>query len=295
MVEETAQVPEVVLDTKSIPDSQLISDDVKEYEPSLEDQFIILDNGNYQRLIFQNQELRDREEEHIEDFRSFLQAKKLQLPEGYDDQQREVLRFLQGCNWDYQMTYDEINEHKQWKNTIREINTAPFGHYLEIGILYGLKRDKAERPILVVDCRKMIDTKISLELLCSMSQFYLQFVIDRCMSPGHVENWLTIFDMSGVGASEVPKDKLKGLVNAMQKNFRGRLYKFYSIEVTYVVKVLWQTAHRFVDDFTNRKLLIYGDDYREHLHKDVDPENLEEKYGGKLPNKTDNYWPPQFN
>lgn len=245
-------------------------------------------------MIFQNQELRDREEEHLEDFRSFLKAKKLTLPEGYDDDQKEMLRFLQGTKWDYQLTYDEIVEHNEWKKTIRDIDTTPFAKFLHEGVLYGYKRDNSERPIIIINCRKLIDTKISMDDLVTMSQYYLQFVIDRCMIPGHVENWLAIFDMRDVGVSEVPKDKLKGLVNAMQKNFRGRLFKFYSIDVTYVVKVLWQTAHRFVDDFTNRKLLIYGDDYKQDLHKDVDVDNLEEKYGGKLPNKTDNFWPPQF-
>ncbi len=51
-------------------------------------------------------------------------------------------------------------------------------------------------------------------------------------------------------------------------------------------------AHRFVDEFTNRKLLIFGDDYTKDLLELVAPNNLEQKYGGALPNKTENFWPP---
>ena len=87
---------------------------VKEYEPTLEDEYFILQSGDYQRLLFQGLILRQREEDHINDFRSFLQVKNLTLPAGYDDENRLVLRFLQGLKWDYQKTYDEIVEHSQW-------------------------------------------------------------------------------------------------------------------------------------------------------------------------------------
>ena len=47
----------------------------------------------------------------------------------------------------------------------------------------------------------------------------------------------------------------------MNKNYRGRLYRFYATDVTFVVRQLWNLAHKFVDEFTSRKLQIYGDDY----------------------------------
>ena len=58
----------------------MINDDVREYEPDLDDIFIILDNGDYQRLIFQGQELREKETTHLEAFREFLKAGELELP-----------------------------------------------------------------------------------------------------------------------------------------------------------------------------------------------------------------------
>lgn len=64
MVESTGQ--EV-----AIPDC-VINDEVRQYEPSLDDIFVILENGEYQRLIFSGQELREREDTHIKDFRNFV-------------------------------------------------------------------------------------------------------------------------------------------------------------------------------------------------------------------------------
>ena len=89
----------------------MINDEVREYDPALEDIFFIIPSGDYQRLLFQGLDLREREETHMSDFRNFLQVKNLTLPEGYDDDGRLVLRFLQGLKWDYQKTYDEILEH----------------------------------------------------------------------------------------------------------------------------------------------------------------------------------------
>ena len=55
----------------------VMNDEVREYEPSLEDIFVIIKSGDYQRLVFQGQDLREREETHIEDFRKFLEVKGL--------------------------------------------------------------------------------------------------------------------------------------------------------------------------------------------------------------------------
>lgn len=100
-----------------------MNDEVRSFEPELDDIFIIIANGDYQRLIFQGTELREREETHMADFRTFLQTKGLTLPEGYDDEGRHLLRFLQGLKWDYQKTYDEILEHAEWIKKI-DLNDA---------------------------------------------------------------------------------------------------------------------------------------------------------------------------
>ena len=53
----------------------VMNEEVKEYEPTLEDIFFIIPSGDYQRLLFQGQDLREREETHLTDFRNFLQVK----------------------------------------------------------------------------------------------------------------------------------------------------------------------------------------------------------------------------
>lgn len=140
----------------------------------------------------------------------------------------------------------------------------------------------------------MIDTKADFDKLMQMCDFFLNYVITKAMVPGKVESWTCICDMANCGATQIPKNKIQGIVKSMSKNYRGRLFKFYATDVTFLVRTLWKFVHRFVDEFTNRKLLIFGDDYKPAVKKQIDLESLEEKYGGKLPNKVDNFFPPQF-
>ena len=208
------------------------------------------------------------------DFRNFLQVKQLALPEGYDDENRLVLRFLQGLKWDYQKTYDEILEHNQFRKQL-DLDYEHFREELELGIVYGVRRDKNMRPVIIINVRRMIDSRISVDRLLALTNFFLEYVIAYAMVPGSIESWTAIFDLKDVGVTEIPKDRIQPLVRSMTKNFRGRLFRFFATDVTWVVRQLWKLAHKFVDDFTNRKLMIFGDDYQAEIKDLIDPDNLE--------------------
>jgi len=151
------------------------------------------------------------------------------------------------------------------------------------------------RPVIVINTRRMIDSKINVDRLISMADFFLTYVVEKAMIPGKVETWTCIWDLKGCGVTEIPKDRIQPLVKKMTKNYRGRLFRFYATDVTYVVRQLWKLAHKFVDEFTNKKLQIFGDNYQEAIQTLINADNLEQKYGGTVADKTENFWPPQFN
>lgn len=266
-------------DPEGVP-ACVMDDDTRNYEPDTEDMFVVIPSGDYQRLLFQGHKLREKEETHLADFRNFLKVKGLSIPPQYDDENRVVLRFLQGLKWNYQQTHDEIHEHAKWSTSINELKPETFWPLLQSGILYGLKRDIQQHPIIVFNVRRIIDTKADFNQLMDMTNFFLNYVITKSMVPGKVESWTCICDMNNVGATQMPKDKVQGIVKMMNKAYRGRLFKFYACNVTFFVRTLWKFVHRFVDEFTNRKLLIFGDDYKPALHKQVDLTAIEKKYGG---------------
>ena len=194
------------------------------------------------------------------DFRNFLKVKNFVLPEGYDDENRMILRFLYGLKWDYQKTYDEVVEHDLFRRSL-DLNLEHYREELELGVIYGVRRDKSMRPVIIINVRRMIDSRITVDRLVAVTNFFLEYIIKYAMIPGTIESWTAIFDLKDVGVTEIPKDRIQPLVNNMTKNYRGRLFRFYATDVTWVVRQLWKLAHRFVDEFTNKKLLIFGDGY----------------------------------
>ena len=51
------------------------------------------------------------EEEHLANFKKYLEEKKLELPEGYDNESRLLLRFLEGAQYKYPDCFTHISDH----------------------------------------------------------------------------------------------------------------------------------------------------------------------------------------
>ena len=71
-------------------------------------------------------DLHEKEIKYIEDFRVYLVNKGIEFPSWYfeyndvlwysiDDNQRIILRFLQGNHFKFKQTADDLKEHVQWK------------------------------------------------------------------------------------------------------------------------------------------------------------------------------------
>lgn len=72
----------------------------------------------------------------------------------------------------------------------------------------------------------------------------------------------------------------------MQKNYPGRLFRFFGIECGLIFRGVWAVAHKFVDNFTQKKMSVHGSDYKKDILELIDESALEEKYGGTSPNVT---------
>lgn len=86
---------------------------------------------------------------------------------------------------------------------------------------------------------------------------------------------------------------IQQVVKVMQKNYPGRLYRFYGVEVGMLFRGIWAVAHRFVDAFTQKKMSVHGTGYGPEIQQVIPAHNLQKKYGGTAPDVV-NFWPPQF-
>jgi len=143
------------------------------------------------------------------EFRDFCTNNSLVLPAGYDDEGRILLRMLQGLKWDYQKTFDDIALHHIWANKVNYNELTPVLPHLEHGMMYGYKRDMKSRPIIIINMRRIIESKIDTEPLMALANYFCCYLLKHGMIAGKIENWLCIYDLQGIGAIELGKIKKK--------------------------------------------------------------------------------------
>ena len=71
----------------------------------------------------------------------------------------------------------------------------------------------------------------------------------------------------------------------------------FSVNVPWLLRAIWSLCKGWMDQFTVAKINIRGgvDSFSKELDEFVDPECREERFGGKLPNKTSDFFPPDIN
>ena len=84
------------------------------------------------------------------------------------------------------------------------------------------------------------------------------------------------------------------MIKAMSQNYRGRMFKLFAVHVAWLLRGMWKVARSLIDEFTASKINIYGSDFEADILKIVDEASLEVKYGGKLPNKENDFFPPEL-
>ena len=85
-------------------------------------------------------------------FRQYCKDNNITLPAGYDDESRFALRILQGKKWKYDVAAAEIQSHHDWKTATYPLQFDPIKDMLNMGIIYGYKRDACFRPVVIVNC-----------------------------------------------------------------------------------------------------------------------------------------------
>ena len=165
--------------------------------------------------------------------------------------------------------------------------------YFEKGFYYAYGRDKAgKRPIVVLNSRKWIDSEVPLEGLLGMVDIMSSFMIEIGTVPGKIETWHTIIDIKNLSFWEMPiKSGGKIAKHLTKTNFvRGATLHFTNVPK--VAEIASRFLYTFLDDFMKAKMIFWSDNFKPRFKELFGRDNLEKKFGGKLPNKKANFWPP---
>ena len=122
--------------------------------------------------------------------------------------------------------------------------------YLTNGVVYGLGRDKENRPIMVQNLRRSIDQGMDAESFTDLVEFMATYSLFHAMIPGKIETWTMILDGKDVGLFEFPLSMLAGAIQKNTKSFKLRLHSYNCVNIDWKLNA----AAKFVWNFINPRI-----------------------------------------
>lgn len=107
--------------------------------------------------------------------------------------------------------------------------------------------------------------------------------------PGQVESWVVIYDLGGMGVTEIPTGILKSIIQKLSANYGGRLYRLWVVNAPMTISFSWKIISNFMDQVTVDKIKISKKSTEKDIFTLCDPSQVEKKYGGTQPDRK-SYW-----
>ena len=143
-----------------------------------------LKGGRYNRQMYSMQPLGEIEVKLIEGFKEWAKEQGVTIPEWTLDQNNYALRYISSYREDYQKTYDYLMEHQNWMiNDVPKIfeQEEKWVNILKSGVMYGMGRDKYQRPVFYLNMKRVVELKLNLEELIGFSDYFNSYVIANAM------------------------------------------------------------------------------------------------------------------
>jgi len=109
--------------------------------------------------------------------------------------------------------------------------------------------------------------------------------MNKLMIPGQVEQWNIIYDLGGMGLTDVPINPLKSALQLISANYGGKLYKLWIVNAPASIYFSWKVVKNFLDPITVDKITIAKKNTDDSMWKIYDKSQIEQKYGGSQTNR----------
>lgn len=164
------------------------------------------------------------------------------------------------------------------------------------GIAYGLGRDESMHPIVVMPVKRFVDPEIGVERAIEALEVLNYHTIYNAAIPGKQEAFTVIVDLRDVGIFDVPPALILQFAKALSKNHHGKMIRAVFVNTPWLLRQLFKIAYPFQTPIQREKSsAIYGShDFKEPLASLFGKQNLEKRFGGLLPNKKKDFWPPDY-
>jgi len=208
------------------------------------------------------------------------------LPEYWNDGLNLAYIYSVECKLD--KAYERMINYFKWYKSFFPLNIQPGDNCTKVlnsGFLYIFGRDHQFRPLIICQPYILQDCldKYSSTDIMNASIFVCQYLANYMLIPGQIENWIMIVNMDGTSVLNLP-DSVKKLINNMSEYFIARLYRCYILGLNAFLRIIYKIICAFVEKSTVEKVIILDNKEDPRKHNDINPENLEERFGGKAPN-----------
>lgn len=113
----------------------------------------------------------------------------------------------------------------------------------------------------------------------------LEYVTTEMSLPGKAEAIDVILDLDDLNLVSAPFDLIRGILPVFVDNMRGRNGHIFIVNQGFILRKITQVFLSTLDEITRKKIFVLAPFEFEHtLLQFVDPENLEQRYGGQKPN-----------
>ncbi len=99
-------------------------------------------------------------------------------------------------------------------------------------------------------------------------------VIKNMFIPGQVENWTVIYDLGGMGVTEIPMSAIKGTTAKVSHNYGGKLYKMFTVNAPGTIYFTWKLVSAFLDPVTVEKIKISKTNTDKTIFDNIDPSQV---------------------
>lgn len=140
------------------------------------------------------------------------------------------------------------------------------------GFFYPTGRDRQFRPVLVFNA-KLIDFN-DVETGIRATCFVHEIIIKTMFLPGQVENWVVIYDLGGMGITEMPMGAIKTTTGKMSANYGGRLYKMFTVNAPGTIWFAWKAVSAFLDPVTVEKINISKNNTEKEMFNNMHPSQV---------------------
>ena len=165
--------------------------------------------------------------------------------------------------------------------------------FLEAGVFYTYGRDSFMRPILIMNMKEQIALvkKHNLDFYKEVLHWFYSYIKQNLLLHGQVENWVNIMWVKDVGFMSMMT--MKDIIDAqfeVDPTNKTRPYRMYMYHPPSMMK------SRLPGDSDKRKVHKFHfatETECEELWTHINPDQVEQKFGGNAEDLTEGFWPPR--